>query len=161
VDCDTVGKAVALKMSSSGREEAGVLGVEGDRLSEPKAGEVVRETEAEVSVDTEQGGDRGADASRRDMGMDRLGKEGGTGEESIQTRIAGFPMSMPAMYDREERSPLALTLPRRGTRGTRPFWMTSTIFSTSSHLTPECPRKRELVRTSRAARVHGGGMVVE
>lgn len=39
--------------------------------------------------------------------------------------------------------------------------MTSTIFSTSSQRTPEWPRRSELVRTSIAARVQAGGIVVE
>ena len=104
----------------------------------------------------EGAGDRGAQAPDTDSRIPN--EHAGDIREGRQVYIwTLISMNM----DRGECAPpLAEMLPRRGTSGTRPLSRTSTIFSTSSHRTPEWPRRSELVRTSIAARVHAAGIVV-
>lgn len=52
-------------------------------------------------------------------------------------------------------------LPRRGTRGVMLLRSNSPIFSTSCHLTPECPRTREFIRTRMAPRTQDSGILVD
>lgn len=140
-------------------------------------GEVVPEASVEEEMEREMGSRirRLGGGGRAATGPGTNGTGSGRRGGRTQTRIAGFPMSMPATYESGERSaqpsdyverasdehvpPLALMLPRRGTTGTRPLRMHSVIFSTRDQRTPECPRIRELARISIAARVHGTGMV--